>query len=156
MPNRLFSLAYFSRNAIVGSPTDVQDSIAAILRTARRTNPRYNVTGALLYSDGCFAQVLEGRREDVEHIFESIQCDLRHSDVTIMHLHTVEERSFAAWSMAFAGIDGVSATPTVTGDGMLAADDILSSDAGQNLLAALRSVVHRDELGRVEEQRGAA
>jgi hypothetical protein len=156
VPDSLFSLAYFSRNAIVGTAADMQQAIAAILRTARSNNPRHNVTGALLYSDGCFAQVLEGRREDVEHIFETIQCDRRHSDVTIMHLHPVDERSFAAWSMAFAGIEGVSGKPMVIGDGMLAADDILSSEAGQNLLAALRSVVHRDELGRVEEQRGAA
>jgi Sensors of blue-light using FAD len=156
MPESLYSLAYFSRNAIAGSPDDVRGAIASILGAARRNNPLRNVTGALLYSDGCFAQVLEGRREDVENIFEIIQCDGRHADVTIMHLHPVEERSFPAWSMAFAGIDGVSTQPVVLDDGMLTSDDILSSEAGQNLLQALISVVHRDDLGRLEEQRGAA
>jgi hypothetical protein len=102
----------------------------------------------LLFSDGCFAQVLEGAREDIEAIFETIQCDQRHSDVTIMHLHEVHERSFGDWSMAFGGIDGVSAQAQLEGDGISPVDDILTREAGANLLAALRSVVRRDDLAR--------
>jgi len=150
MSDTLCSLAYFSRNAIDGTPTELNREIERILRSARRHNPARNVTGALLYSDGCFAQVLEGRRADVEHIFEIIQCDDRHADVTIMHLHPVEERSFPDWSMAFAGIDGASAAPTVAGDGMQAPQNILATAGGRNLLAALQSVIARDDLGRLE------
>jgi hypothetical protein len=144
----LFSLAYFSRNAIEGTASQMQADIARILASARRNNARHGVTGALLFSDGCFAQVLEGRREDVEAVFETIQCDPRHSDVTIMHLHEIDERSFGQWSMAFGGIDGVSADPRIDADGMGPVDGILAMQAGTNLLAALRSVVHRDDLAR--------
>ena len=90
MTEPLVSLAYFSRNALDGTPDEMQAAIAAILAAARRNNARHGVTGALLFSDGCFAQVLEGAREDVETVFETIQCDPRHKDVTIMHLHEVE------------------------------------------------------------------
>jgi len=151
----LCSLAYFSRNTIVGTAEELNQEIASILNTARRNNPARGVTGALLYSDGCFAQVLEGRREDVEHIFENIQCDLRHSGVTVMHFHDVKARSFGEWSMAFAGICGVSVQPTVNDAGMLEPDEIMSTEAGKNLLSALRNVVHRDDLGRLEERRSA-
>jgi len=152
MSSPICSLAYFSRNAIAGTVDELNCEIASILHSARRNNPARNVTGALLYSDGCFAQVLEGRREDVEHIFENIQCDLRHSGVTVMHFHDVGERSFGEWSMAFAGIVGVSMEATVTGAGMVEPDDIMSTEAGKNLLLALRNVVYRDDLGRRVER----
>ena len=150
MPQSDFSLAYFSRNAIVGTPEELREQIEHILVSARRKNPPRGVTGALLFSEGCFAQVLEGPREAVEDIFETIQCDPRHCDVTVMHLHAVEQRSFAAWSMAFAGIDGVSNDPGLDASGMSVRGDILATDAGRNLLSALHGVVHRDELARRE------
>ena len=151
MTQPLFSLAYFSRNAINGAAEDMHSAIAGILASARRNNACHGVTGALLFSDGCFAQVLEGAREDVELVFETIQCDPRHSNVTIMHLHEVEERSFGEWSMAFGGIDGVSVDPRINADGMGPVEGILALQAGVNLLAALRSVVHRDDLARRDE-----
>jgi hypothetical protein len=148
MTQALYSLAYFSRNAIQGSEAEVQSAIADILGSARRNNVCHGVTGALLFSDGCFAQVLEGGRDEVEAIFETIQCDRRHSDVTIMHLHEIEERSFGDWSMAFGGIEGVSIDPRINAEGMGPVEGILALPAGINLLAALRSVVHRDDLAR--------
>ena len=48
----LFSLAYFSRNAINGTADEMQAAIATILASARRNNVRHGVTGALLFSDG--------------------------------------------------------------------------------------------------------
>jgi hypothetical protein len=148
MPTQLYSLAYFSRNAITGTAIEVQAQIDSILASARRNNARDGVTGALLFSDGCFAQVLEGRRADIEAIFEVIQCDTRHRDVTILHLHPVERRSYAEWAMAFAGIDGVSIDPGLRDSGMSTPAEISATDAGVNLLAALHSVVHRDDLAR--------
>ncbi|MBC7779203.1 MAG: BLUF domain-containing protein [Proteobacteria bacterium] len=148
MPSLLYSLDYFSRNAIVGSAEEVRTSILHILRSARRNNANRGVTGALVFSDGCFAQVLEGARDDVEAVFESIQCDPRHCEVTILHLRPIEARSFGAWSMAFGGIDGVSIDHGVVENAMGQVESIVATEAGRNLLATLRSVVHRDELDR--------
>lgn len=151
MTQHLYSLAYFSRNTISGTAEEIQNSIAGILTSARKNNSRHGVTGALLFSDGCFAQVLEGAREDVEAVFEIIQCDPRHRDVTIMHLHEIEERSFGDWSMAFSGIEGVSVDPRINAEGMGPVEGLLALPAGANLLAALRSVVQRDDLARRAE-----
>ena len=153
MNEQLYSLAYFSRNAITGSTETIAAEIRNILACARRNNAAQGVTGALLFSDGCFAQVLEGKQADVEAIFETIQCDPRHADVTILHLHAVERRSFAQWSMAFAGISGVSHDPGLEDEGMGSADDVMATVAGRNLLAALHSVVHRDDVARRELER---
>ena len=105
MTESLYSLAYVSRSALPGTPAETAAEIAAILATARRNNHRLGVTGALLYSDGGFAQVLEGPRSAVEAIYEVIACDPRHTGLTLRHFHPVETRSFAAWDMGYAGDD---------------------------------------------------
>ena len=150
----LFSLAYFSRNEVGNTPEQLHAAIASILASARRNNLHHGITGALLFSDGCFAQVLEGPQDAVEAIFETIQCDLRHSHVTVLKAHPIDARSFGELSMAFGGIDGVSTNPNITADGMGNADDILAVEEGRSLLAALRSVVHRDDLALRDEKAG--
>jgi len=101
----LYCLVYFSFATEADDPDQMKRSIDAILASARRNNARSGVTGALLCRDGCFAQILEGALPDVEQAFERIQYDSRHRDVTIAHFHPIEERSFAAWSMAATGAD---------------------------------------------------
>lgn len=101
MMNRLHRIAYCSRNCI--APADLPRQLRAILDVARRKNPILGVTGALLYNDGSFAQVLEGPLSGIEPIFEAIQCDPRHSHVVVIASGPIEARSFEQWSMAFAG-----------------------------------------------------
>jgi hypothetical protein len=151
MNTKLHSLAYFSRNRIQGTPEQIEGEIRRILASARRNNRECRITGALLFSDGCFAQVLEGELGAVEATFESIQCDPRHSDVTVLHVHAIEHRSFGAWSMAFGGIEGVSVDPKIGPDEQDGGDALLLSDAAQTLMATLRSIVHRDDLARRDE-----
>jgi hypothetical protein len=148
MPETLYSLAYFSRNTIVGTREQVRANIEQILTSSRRNNASYGVTGALLFGDGCFAQVLEGRREDVETLFEAILHDPRHRDVTVMAMHAVAQRSFGQWAMAFGGVDGVSYDPGIRSAGTGAPDEVLATPAGRQLLAALRGVVQRDDRAR--------
>lgn len=103
MTDTLFSLAYVSRSTLSSGQSEIDAQIAAILQSARRNNQRLKVTGALLFTEGSFAQVLEGPQAAVEEIFEAIECDLRHNRVTMLHFHAVEGRSFADWDMAYAG-----------------------------------------------------
>ena len=37
-----------------------------------------------MFNSGCFAQVLEGPHHAIQATFERIQCDERHSDVTVL------------------------------------------------------------------------
>ena len=100
---KLHRLTYFSRNMMTGGAAEQSADIESILACARRNNPVRNVTGALLLSRGCFAQVLEGEVADVEAIFARIQSDQRHADMRILQFETIVSRSFGNWSMAFAG-----------------------------------------------------
>ena len=103
MTQPLYRVAYFSRNAIAGTPADMAAEVDTILEIARRNNVQAGLTGALLFNGSCFAQVLEGPLDAMERTFERIQRDPRHADLTVLELGPAEAREFAGWSMAFAG-----------------------------------------------------
>jgi hypothetical protein len=99
----LHRLVYYSRNRIQGTPAEVPAEMDAILASAQRNNSPINVTGALIFNAGIFAQVLEGTRHNIELTFERIQRDPRHGDVHVLAFEEVPNRGFPAWSMAFVG-----------------------------------------------------
>jgi len=99
----LMRLIYFSRNLIEGEQDIVVEQVEHILSTGRRNNFEAGVTGALLFNSGVFAQVLEGRREDIETTFKRIQQDKRHKDIQLLGVEPIEERLFPDWSMGFVG-----------------------------------------------------
>ena len=102
-------LVYRSRLIPAESPAAMRAMIEAILAASRRNNARVGVTGALMFSAGGFAQVLEGPRAAVEHVFERIQQDPRHDDVAVLSFGPVGGRAFDQWSMAYVGMVEVHA-----------------------------------------------
>lgn len=109
MANALYRLVYVSENSVshnaraVGGEEMLQAEIEQILAASRRNNVRVDVTGALMFNTGCFAQVLEGPQEAVQDTFERIQCDMRHRKVAVLAFEPTDERRFAQWSMAYVG-----------------------------------------------------
>ncbi|MDB5590914.1 BLUF domain-containing protein [Enterovirga sp.] len=103
MSNDLHRLVYYSRNKVAGEPGALEAAINGILAKSRANNAKAGVTGALMFNSGCFAQVLEGPREAVEEVFERIQQDERHGDVSLLAFGPAEARSFENWSMGFVG-----------------------------------------------------
>jgi len=101
--SELYRLVYASKNLFQGSEAELTAAVGQILASSQRNNARSNVTGALMFNSGAFAQVLEGPRQAIEETFERIQCDDRHGDVTVLQCGPTESRSFATWSMAFVG-----------------------------------------------------
>ena len=99
----LYRLVYASKNLLQGSDAEIAKAVSQILIASQRNNATVDVTGALMFNAGAFAQVLEGPQQGVESTFERIQCDPRHGDVTVLQCGSVESRSFANWSMAFVG-----------------------------------------------------
>jgi hypothetical protein len=101
--SELYRLVYASKNLFQGNDAELTATVRQILAASQRNNDRSDVTGALMFNAGAFAQVLEGPRRGVEETFERIQCDDRHGDVTVLQCGPTEARSFANWSMAFVG-----------------------------------------------------
>ena len=140
MSANLFRLVYCSTNTISGDQSDPAAEIAQILAVSRANNARDGVTGALLYSDGCFAQVLEGDLEVAQRTFERIQRDPRHGNVIVLEARRVEARIFGTWDMALAEPAEPANTKSVLGQ-ILAEP---GGDAGTTVVALLDGLVRRE------------
>ena len=138
---KLYRVLYCSRNRIAGDTDTVTAQITSILAASRENNAREDITGGLLFSTGCFAQVLEGSSAAVQETFERIQCDDRHNDVILLEAGPINERAFPDWSMAFTGGDA-GASPLAGG----ALADAFSGQPGVGfrVLDVLKAVVVRE------------
>lgn len=74
----------------------IQDEIMA---QSRKNNPALGVTGLLCVADNTFIQVLEGGRDEVCDLYNTIVRDTRHRNVRILSYEEISERRFGAWSM---------------------------------------------------------
>ncbi len=72
-----------------------------LLGKSRDYNAGYGITGLLLYSEGCFVQVLEGPEDAVRALYAKIQQDPRHTQVLTVREGPGPHRYFADWSMDF-------------------------------------------------------
>lgn len=81
------------------SPDLTQADIMAIMQKARENNKLRGITGITLYKNGNFMQVIEGEREVVESLYQSISRDSRHMNVMAIMTRYVPEREFGEWSM---------------------------------------------------------
>lgn len=72
-----------------------------LLRQSRDRNKVLNVSGILLYVQGKFMQVLEGKKAFVDTIYASILNDPRHTRVTMILEGDSPKRIFKGWSMGF-------------------------------------------------------
>ena len=105
----LSRIVYYSRNLLRSRRAGREGSLTDILRVSRSHNAALGVTGALLFNHQYFAQVLEGERSSISHLFCKICRDSRHEAVTIVEAKIIAARKFQNWSMALVRLDDGSA-----------------------------------------------
>jgi hypothetical protein len=98
MDENVLRLCYFSASRLT-SDWDV----ACLADQSRFHNARSGITGILLYEEGAFSQVLEGKPETVQALLAKIEADPRHSYVTELYRIETKGRLFTPWPMAFIG-----------------------------------------------------
>jgi hypothetical protein len=117
--------------------------IPALLKQARESNRKHDITGMLLFLDGGFLQCLEGPALEVDAVYESIARDPRHAQVTPIMREPVVRRRFSEWAMGFNNVEP-SAANRLTGASDFRSDPecLLKLDGGrakQLVLAFARS-----------------
>lgn len=65
-------------------------------------NPSLNITGALLYNNNFFLQVLEGSKKTVKELFSKIRKDKRHTDILMIFDQRIENRIFQNYEANFS------------------------------------------------------
>jgi len=140
----LHALVYVSRSNLDCSRDSFAASINAILITARANNAERGMTGALLFDEVFFAQMLEGPASAIETTFQRIRRDQRNSDVTLLSFDAVSERRFGEWNMAYAGASGVLLPAIRSGDILTSPTVCETGRAGRKIIDLLTSVIRHD------------
>lgn len=73
--------------------------LTAILAKARRKNPHYGITGALICRHDIYLQLIEGEADAIGELYTSILDDDRHLEVTLLNRAQVPDRLFPEWAM---------------------------------------------------------
>jgi len=141
---QIYRILYCSLNTLHGSTEQQSVEVEKILASSRRNNARNEITGALLFNSGHWAQVLEGPPAAVEQTFEKIQQDMRHSEISVLECGLVPNRDFPSWSMAHA-VSNQVAEPAFE---FLNLPNALHNptSAGAEIGALLRTLVTQDEI----------
>ncbi len=84
------------------------NQIDVILEQSRRNNPLLGLTGILCFTDDVFIQLLEGGRDEVCELFNSIIRDDRHRDVRILVFEEIGQRRFGNWTMGQVDISKIN------------------------------------------------
>ena len=69
------------------------------MTTSRAHNPAHGITGLLCVSGDVFIQVLEGGRDEVCDLFNTIVRDSRHENVRLLAYEEIRQRKFGGWTM---------------------------------------------------------
>lgn len=93
----LHMIAYTSENTVPANKLD--ECIEAIVKTAKRENPKHGITGALFFHDNRFLQVIEGKEEELRQLMANIENDERHNAIEYLVDMKVESRGFHDWNM---------------------------------------------------------
>ncbi|WP_324680062.1 BLUF domain-containing protein [Hymenobacter sp. GOD-10R] len=81
------------------SMTDAE--LAQLLRQAQQGNERGGITGALVYSNGQFMQIMEGEQAALEELYAQLGQDRRHQGLFKLADRPIPVRRFSEWSMGF-------------------------------------------------------
>lgn len=85
------------------------EDLEALLLQSRTNNTRWDVTGALLYHDHSFFQVIEGPEHQVRALWEKIERDPRHYALHLFLEQHPDTRLFPEWQMAWVTSQAVEA-----------------------------------------------
>ncbi len=77
------------------------EELTTLLTQAREVNAQEGITGALVYGDGQFMQIIEGEEATLAMLYAKLLQDERHGQVFKFADKLIAQRSFANWSMAF-------------------------------------------------------
>ncbi len=96
----LHHIIYLSRATGPFSDHDLR----TLLEEARQQNAAQRITGALVYGNEQFVQIIEGEESVLAALYEHLLLDPRHTQLVKFADKAIDHRSFTDWSMAYRSI----------------------------------------------------
>ncbi len=100
MKDSLRQIMYISEAARDFTEEELHD----IAKQASCNNVRQGITGALLFIQSSFVQVIEGKDIDIRILLDTLEKDTRHRNIRIVLDRQVEHRDFEHWSMGLVTV----------------------------------------------------
>jgi hypothetical protein len=93
--NEFRQVVYISHATVTWSKNELNE----LVEVSRRNNKKYGITGALLYLENAFIQVIEGEDVAISQLLDKLYADARHRNVRIVSDNIAQVRYFQHWSM---------------------------------------------------------
>lgn len=101
MSKEIRQLLYVS----TANPEITREDFKDILADSLRNNKDHDISGFLVYHKGQFMQVIEGPAKKIEHLWQNLLIDKRHTLVKKLVDEEREKREFSYWVMGFRDLD---------------------------------------------------
>ena len=121
-----------------------ENQLLDILHNSRLHNAALNISGVLLYADGTFIQVLEGKDAVIDALYARIKADQRHKNIITLIDEPINEKSFAQWLMGFAVADSKK-TEKLLGY-LRSVNELDLNSSNSSAIAAIKSFIENNEL----------
>ena len=92
-----YTICYLSKKA----ETLENSELESLFKYISEINPTLNITGALLYNNDFFLQVIEGDKDILKDLFSKIRKDKRHINILMILDQKIENRIFQNYEANF-------------------------------------------------------
>ena len=92
------TVCYISNKSEHVNKKDIQE----IFETTQKNNKSRNITGILLYLENSFFQVLEGDRQELVAVFNTIEMDDRHENIFVVIDKPIDKQTFKDYKSGFS------------------------------------------------------
>lgn len=81
--------------------------IVSIVNAARINNEKAGITGILLYNNGNFMQLIEGKDDVIKKLYDKISADPRHHTIKLLLREQITHRNFDGWQMGYRNLNSL-------------------------------------------------
>ena len=84
---------------------EIRDVLKDIRDISKIKNAKQNITGFLFYHSRRFIQLIEGDKDRLEGLMNTLFHDTRHKNIKYLINEPIKERSFSKWNMDTLNLD---------------------------------------------------
>ena len=90
------------------------EAIDQLLERSKQNNASRGITGAMIYANGYFMQLIEGPQIAVDELYSAIEADPRHEVLSLLHNQEIKDRHFSDWAMEYRDSDDLGERALMT------------------------------------------
>ena len=90
------------------------EAIDELLERSKQNNATKRITGAMIYANGYFMQLIEGPQIAVDKLYSAIEADPRHEVLSLLHSQEIKDRHFSDWAMEYRDSDDLGERALMT------------------------------------------